>query len=90
MKSHFTPSGPSIMFDTCKLSIFSISMLQEIRTFYDLDTSFIKAKGKKPYIEIQILLATAPVKSKAAKPDIYVIEYKLCTNIYFYSIMKKY
>ncbi len=47
-----------IMFDTynlCdlatgwKLSRFSISMLQEICTFYDLDTSFIKAKKKKPY-----------------------------------------
>ena len=35
-----------------KLSKFSISMLQEICTFYDLDTSFIKAKKKKPYIEI--------------------------------------
>ncbi len=35
-----------------KLSKFSISMLQEICTFYDLDTSFIKAKRKKPYIEI--------------------------------------
>ena len=34
-----------------KLSKFSISMLQEICTFYDLDTSFIKAKRKKPYIE---------------------------------------
>ena len=40
-----------IMFDTCdlcnlatgsKLSKFSISMLQEICTFYDLDTSFGK------------------------------------------------
>ena len=50
-----------IMFDTynlcdlatgSKVSKFSISMLQEICTFYDLDTSFIKAKRKKPYIEI--------------------------------------
>ena len=50
-----------IMFDTydlcdlvtsSKLSKFSISMLQEICTFYDLDTSFIKVKGKKPYIEV--------------------------------------
>ena len=50
-----------IMFDTynlcdlatgSKLSKFSISMLQEICTFYDLDTSLIKAKRKKPYIEI--------------------------------------
>ena len=50
-----------IMFDTydlcdlatgSKFSKFSILMLQEICTFYDLDTSFIKAKRKKPYIEI--------------------------------------
>ena len=50
-----------IMFDTydlcdlvtsSKLSKFSISMLQEICTFYDLDTSFIKVKRKKPYIEV--------------------------------------
>jgi Arf-GAP/Rho-GAP domain/ANK repeat/PH domain-containing protein 3 len=50
-----------IMFDTynlcdlatgSKLSKFSISMLQEICTFYDLDTSYIKATRKKPYIEI--------------------------------------
>ena len=50
-----------IMFDTynlcdlatgSKLSKFSISMLQVKSTFYDSDTSFIKAKRKKPYIEI--------------------------------------
>ena len=50
-----------IMFDTydlcdlvtsSKLSKFSISMLQEICTFYDLDTSFIKVKRKKPYIKV--------------------------------------
>ena len=54
-----------IMFDTydfcdlattSKLSKFSISMLQEICTFYDLDTSFIKAKRKKPYIEVLKIL----------------------------------
>ncbi len=52
-----------IMFDTynlcdlatgSKLSKFSISMLQVKSTFYDSDTSFIKAKRKKPYIEILI------------------------------------
>ena len=52
-----------IMFDTynlcdlatgSKLSKFSISMLQVKSTFYDSDTSFIKAKRKKPYIKILI------------------------------------
>ena len=37
---------------TSKLSKFSIAMLEEICKYFELDTSTIKQKRKKPYVDL--------------------------------------
>lgn len=75
-----------MMFDTydlcdlaigSKISKFSISMLQEICTFYDLDTSFIKAKREKPCKEFYRQLHLPRIKQPST------ITLPLSTNVIF-------